>query len=355
MIQGLFSWQDQTQFRVDAPEGGAYRRLRWSMLYDGRAAAWFAKQPAGRPLGIALQELVPDAQALPANHGLPGVSLAGVWGGAFIPDYNHPAFLAAYEAQMKRVIALAGSRDLAIDFAIGKWAENHWYGIPEQYRYLLPTLATTNAIVTLHLRLFGVARLLAPVDSRVAFDLLFDAGVRNVFHHGWGLIDDNGRNHFERHWADPVYAARLNQCRIRVERGSEQRAKLNYDWMLASVKLHPNIIAVANDWPGITTASAETKAIIATIISTVANRLTTPPPPPTGDIAALRAELADTQLRLAQCEIECTAATARAATLAAAAQKIIAANSAMQAAYAKLATTMQATYAELVALLAVQS
>ena len=344
MIEGLFNWQDQTQFRVDAPERGAYRRLRWSMLYDGKAAAWFAKQPAGRPLGIALQELVPDKQALPANHGLPGVSITTVWGGAFIPDYNDPAFLAAYEAQIKRVLDLAGNRDLAADFAIGKWAENHWYGIPDAYRYLLPTLATTNAIVALHLRLLGVARLLAPVDSRVAFDLLFDAGVRNVFHHGWGLIDDNGRNHFERHWADPVYAARLNQCRIRVERGSEQRAKLNYDWMLASVKLHPNIIAIANDWPGITTASAETNAIIATIISTVANRMLPPTPPPPVDTTALRAELADTKLRLAQCEIECTAATTRAATLAAAAQKIIAAN-----------TTMQATYAELVALLAVPS
>ena len=331
MIEGLFDWQDQPQFKVDAPEHGAYRRLRWAMLYDGKAAAWFAKQPAGRPLGIALQELVPDKQALPANHGLPGVSIADVWNGAFIPDYNDPAFLAAYEAQIKRVIELAGTRDLAADFAIGKWAENHWYGIPEQYRYLLPTLATTQALVALHLRMFGAARLLAPVDSRVAFDLLFDAGVRNVFHHGWGLIDDNGRDHFERHWADATYAARLDQCRIRVERGSAEAKKLSYPWMLASILRHPNIIAVANDWPGITTASAETKTTIATIISTVASRLIATPPPPS-EIAVLQAQIVTLQTErddlrrlLAQSESDRTIASNRLAMLLNAARKLTAA------------------------------
>ena len=333
MIEGLFSWQDQTQFRVDAPERGAYRRFPWARLYDGKAAAWFAKQPAGRPLCIALQELVPDSQSLPSNHGLPGVSIAGVWGGAFIPDYNHLSFLTAYEAQMKRLIVLAGSRDFAVDFSLGKWGENHWYGIPDAYRYLLPTLATTNAIVALHLRLFGAARLLAPVDSRVAFDLLFDAGVRNVFHHGWGLIDDNGRDHFERHWADAAYAARLDQCRIRVERGSEEARKLSYPWMLASVKRHPNIIAVANDWPGILTATAETKATINTIISTVASRLTQtppPPPPPPSEVAVLQAQIValqterdDLRRLLAQSESDRTIATNRYTMLANAARKLV--------------------------------
>ena len=332
MIEGLFNWQDQSQFKVDAPERGAYRRLRWGMLYDGKAAAWFAKQPAGRPLGIALQELVPDKQALPAGHGLPGVSIATVWGGAFIPDYNDPAFLAAYEEQIKRVLDLAGNRDLAADFAIGKWAENQWYGIPEQYRYLLPTLATTQALVALHLRMFGAARLLAPVDSRVAFDLLFDAGVRNVFHHGWGLID-LGKvgiklDHFERHWAIPEYAARLDQCRIRVERGSAEAKKLSYPWMLASVKRHPNIIAVANDWPGILTASAETKTTIATIISTVASRLTATPPPPSevavlqAHIATLQTERDDLRRLLVQSDADRTIAANRLAMLLNAARKL---------------------------------
>ena len=140
----------------------------------------------------------------------------------------------------------------------------------------------------------------------------------------------------------------LDTCIIATERGHELRTNLNYTWMRDSMLRHPNIKAVSNDWPGLATLAATDRALINEIITLANDRRTVaPPPPPTGDIAALRAELADTQLRLAQCEIECTAATTRAATLTTAAHTIIAANATTQATYA--------TYAELVALLAVPS
>ncbi len=287
---GAYAWNDQTIPTYAAPNidtnNTFYKRMTMRDVVAGKLKAWLATKPKDAIIGLRIQELVQGETALPDNHGLPSVRDDGL--NAIVINYNDPSWI----TYLTKILILvrdqcSGYRVSRIDFSFGNWGEGHFWGATSTLAYR-PSDATLAQMISVYTSIFTPTIVYASVNPS-ALRLCYERGVRRAFFDSWGMIDNNGRDHLERQWNDIQRKSYLDQMLVVGETGSSKPSNLNFDWMLASVLRHENLVAFGNGnfpYSSLTTAQ---KAVINRILNVMNERrakLLATSVPPT-DVAAL--------------------------------------------------------------------